>query len=126
MLRLGTSLNLDPGPGYYCQLDKTESGGEKLCNFATSRKREPTTFLRNHQDAIAAILVYVVAYMLMNVGVFAVIIFMANSESAHEELDDFAGLASRKPGMAALLAILLLSLTGIPPHPGIHRKIPHF
>ncbi len=74
------------------------------------------------QDAISAILVYAVAYMLMNVGVFAVIIFMANSESTNEELDDFAGLATRKPGMAAMLSILLLSLTGIPPTLGFIGK----
>ena len=42
MLRPGTSLNLDSGLGYCCQLDKPESGCEKLCNFAKYRKREPT------------------------------------------------------------------------------------
>jgi NADH-quinone oxidoreductase subunit N len=66
------------------------------------------------QDATAAILFYLVAYSVMNIGAFVLVGHVAGVRERHTELDDYAGLGYRAPDMAACLSILLLSLVGIP------------
>ncbi len=68
-----------------------------------------------------ALLVYLVAYLFMNLGAFACVIAVVN-ESGSESLDAFRGLSRRAPGLALLFALFLLSLTGIPPLLGFFGK----
>lgn len=71
---------------------------------------------------LPGILVYLVAYLLMNLGMFAVAIILERAEG-DSELSRFAGLAQSAPGLAAMTVILLLSLTGIPPTAGFLGKV---
>jgi len=65
---------------------------------------------------------YLIAYLLMNIGAFAVL--MAVSRSAgHEEMKGFAGLYYRAPYTAVAMTILLLSLAGLPVTGGFFGKI---
>jgi len=66
--------------------------------------------------------VYLVAYLLMNIGLFAVAILMERGTGS-SDIDRFAGLAGTAPGLAAVTLILLLSLTGIPPTAGFVGKL---
>jgi NADH-quinone oxidoreductase subunit N len=59
-------------------------------------------------------MVYLFAYMFMNLGAFAVVIALAKAGNPRELLQDYAGLARRKPFTAMLMTILLLSLLGFP------------
>ncbi len=68
-----------------------------------------------------AVLVYLVAYLFMNLGAFACVTAVC-SESRNESLDAFRGLASRSPVLAACLTLFLLSLAGIPPLIGFIGK----
>jgi NADH-quinone oxidoreductase subunit N len=61
-----------------------------------------------------AVMIYLFAYLFMNVGAFAVVILVSNSAGG-EDLEDFAGLGERSPMLAWALLIFLLSLAGIPP-----------
>lgn len=64
---------------------------------------------------VEAVLFYLVAYVVMNLGAFAVVSVMAPSGSA--ECDDIAayqGLFWRRPWLAAAFTTMLLSLAGIP------------
>ncbi len=70
-----------------------------------------------------ASLFYLLAYTLMTAGVFAVVIALERGGYAGETYDDYKGLAARSPGMAAMLLVLLLSLTGIPPTGGFVGKL---
>ncbi len=65
-------------------------------------------------DGIAAACFYTAAYAAMNVGAFAVITELSGYEEPTRTLDDFTGLALKRPVLAALLAFFLLSLIGIP------------
>ena len=70
-----------------------------------------------------AILFYLVAYGLMTLGAFAVILGLSSSERPVETVDDLAGLAKAHPLMALAMAVCLFSLAGIPPLPGFWGKL---
>jgi NADH-quinone oxidoreductase subunit N len=74
------------------------------------------------EESIASILFYLAGYSIMNVAAFAVVGMLQRDRSRYGGLASFAGLASRAPGRAAAMAILLLSLTGIPPTVGFFAK----
>ncbi len=74
------------------------------------------------KESIESILFYVAGYSVMNVAAFAVVGMLQRDQSRYGGLNSFAGLASRSPGRAAAMAILLLSLTGIPPTVGFFAK----
>jgi NADH-quinone oxidoreductase subunit N len=59
-----------------------------------------------------AVTYYLVAYLLMTLLSFAVLIVVANSGG--EQIEDFAGLGKRSPFLAAAMLIGMLSLAGIP------------
>jgi NADH-quinone oxidoreductase subunit N len=65
-------------------------------------------------DGIAAACFYTAAYAAMNVGAFAVITQIAGYDERARTLDDYTGLALKRPILSALLAFFLLSLIGIP------------
>lgn len=65
-------------------------------------------------DGIAAACFYTAAYAAMNVGAFAVITQIAGYQERARTLDDYTGLALKRPILSALLAFFLLSLIGIP------------
>ncbi|MBI1371588.1 MAG: NADH-quinone oxidoreductase subunit NuoN [Phycisphaera sp.] len=74
-------------------------------------------------NGVAAVLFYVVAYGIMNVAAFAVVGLMKRGGEEVESIDDIRGLAYRRPGLAAVLAIAMLSLAGIPPLVGFWGKV---
>lgn len=64
---------------------------------------------------------YMIAYCIMNFGAFAVVMAVAN-DNGREDMAAFEGLAKRNMGLAVMMAILLLSLVGIPPTFGFLGK----
>jgi NADH-quinone oxidoreductase subunit N len=75
------------------------------------------------QQGIQSMLFYVFGYALMNIAAFAVVAMLQRDTTRFGGLNSFAGLASRAPGRAAAMGILLLSLTGIPPTVGFFAKL---
>ena len=69
-----------------------------------------------------AILFYIVAYSLTNLGAFGVLAALSTADRPHDDVRDFAGLWHERPGMAALLTVFLLSLGGFPPTVGFVAK----
>lgn len=74
---------------------------------------------------IKAVLFYLVAYVLMNLGAFAMVAFLRNSTGS-EDLRDMRGLVYRSPWAVAFLSIFLLSLLGLPPLAGFAAKFQIF
>lgn len=75
--------------------------------------------------AFGATVIYLVIYLVMNLGAFAVVIAgMPRVGSA--ELEDWRGLWSYAPGLAALLGVFFFSLAGIPPLAGWFAKLAMF
>jgi NADH-quinone oxidoreductase subunit N len=70
----------------------------------------------------AALLFYLLAYSVTNIGAFGIVTSLATRERPHDELRDFAGLWNVRPGLAALMTIFLLSLGGFPPLAGFIGK----
>jgi NADH-quinone oxidoreductase subunit N len=71
-------------------------------------------FTGTHQDAVSGALFYTAAYAAMNVGAFLVLTQLSGFDEKLRSLDDFTGLALKRPGLTALLGFFLLSLIGIP------------
>jgi NADH-quinone oxidoreductase subunit N len=66
---------------------------------------------------------YLAAYTFMNLGAFAVVALMAKEGDAVVGLPRFAGLAYRRPLLAAAMTFFLLALAGLPPTAGFTGKI---
>jgi NADH-quinone oxidoreductase subunit N len=77
------------------------------------------------REGAAAVLFYLVAYLVMNLGAFAVVAFLRN-RTGSEELHTFRGLAYRAPVLVIALAFCLLSLLGMPPLAGFAAKFQIF
>jgi NADH-quinone oxidoreductase subunit N len=107
------------------------------------------------QRATAGVLFYVLCYALMNLGAFAVLIYLENSrgmrmrqmsargvnagvvavgsnrdtndnEDANLRMADLSGLGWQEPFIAACFTVFLLSLAGIPPLAGFFGKLTIF
>jgi len=70
----------------------------------------------------AAAMFYLAAYAFTNFGAFAVVTYFSRKGEKYVSIDDFAGLAQRQPAMAAMLAIFLMSLIGVPLTGGFFGK----
>ena len=60
------------------------------------------------------LLIYLLVYTLMNMGAFGIIISLRRRGIIGDNVDDLTGLAHKAPGMAAMMAIFMLSLGGLP------------
>jgi NADH-quinone oxidoreductase subunit N len=77
-------------------------------------------------DAVAAACFYIAAYSAMNVGAFLVLAQISGFDEKLRTIDDFTGLATKRPVLSALLAFFLLSLIGIPFTGGFFGKFYSF
>lgn len=75
-----------------------------------------------NDSGLRGIAIYILAYVFMNYGAFALIAALRRDGEAAEEIDDLNGLAGRAPGYTILVAIFMLSLAGIPPMAGFYGK----
>jgi len=60
------------------------------------------------------LLIYLLVYTLMNMGAFGIIISLRRRGILGDNVDDLTGLAHKAPGMAAMMAVFMLSLGGLP------------
>ena len=74
-------------------------------------------------NAYSSAMFYVVTYVLTTLASFGVILLLARDGFESEEIADFAGLNQRSPLYAAVMAICLFSLAGIPPMVGFYAKL---
>jgi NADH-quinone oxidoreductase subunit N len=76
-------------------------------------------------QGLSAVLFYLVAYLFMNLGAFAVVAFLRNATGS-EDLSAYRGLIQRAPLMVVTLGFFLLSLLGLPPLAGFAAKFQIF
>ncbi|HLU49215.1 MAG TPA: NADH-quinone oxidoreductase subunit N [Planctomycetota bacterium] len=74
---------------------------------------------------IEAISFYLVAYLAMNFGAFAIIVLIENRTGSCE-LSAYAGLGRRSPLLAVSMVVFLFSLIGLPPTAGFTGKLQLF
>jgi len=71
---------------------------------------------------IAAVLIYFVVYLFMNLGAFYVVMLVAN-KTGSEDIDSYKGLGYRAPFVSVAMVIFFISLAGLPPTAGFIGKL---
>lgn len=71
-------------------------------------------------DVRNSIILYLFAYTLMNVVAFGIVAYLG--KEGESDIANYRGLSKRRPGLAAAMAITMISLTGIPPTVGFAGK----
>jgi NADH-quinone oxidoreductase subunit N len=69
-----------------------------------------------------AVLFYLVAYTFTTLGAFGVVAWIGSRQDERLFIDDWAGMASARPGVALAMTLFLLSLGGVPPTGGFFGK----
>jgi NADH-quinone oxidoreductase subunit N len=90
--------------------------GYLMVGLITGGVSEDSTF------ATSGVVFYLFAYSLMTLGAFAIVSLLEKDENHSLQVDDLAGLAKKRPGVALCLTIFLLSMAGIPPTIGFFGK----
>ncbi|HHQ68838.1 MAG TPA: NADH-quinone oxidoreductase subunit NuoN [Halothiobacillaceae bacterium] len=65
-------------------------------------------------EGYSAALFYTIAYAIMTIGGFGIILLLARQGHEAEQLDDLKGLNDRSPAMAFVFLLLMFSMAGIP------------
>jgi len=74
-------------------------------------------------NAYSSAMFYIITYVLTTLASFGVLMILSREGFESEEIADFAGLNSRSPLYAGVMAVCLLSLAGIPPMVGFYAKL---
>lgn len=77
------------------------------------------------REGAGAVLFYLIAYLFMNLGAFAIVAFIRNL-TGHEDVTYLRGFVYRSPLLVIMLGVCLLSLLGIPPLVGFAAKFQIF
>ena len=75
------------------------------------------------EKGIQAVVFYLAIYVVMTLGVFAIILLMKRRDVMVEGVADLAGLGRTHPLMAFALLLFMFSLAGIPPLAGFWGKL---
>lgn len=78
--------------------------------------------IAGNEMGIQGIMFYLMVYLFMNLGAFAVITSLRRREIIGDDIEDIAGLFSKAPTEAVLMLLFLLALAGIPPLAGFYGK----
>lgn len=70
----------------------------------------------------SVVMFYVIAYAIMYLGVFGIVLLLSRDGIEFDKLDDFRGLGASRPWLAIIMLILMFSLVGIPPMVGFYAK----
>lgn len=73
--------------------------------------------------AYSSAMFYVITYVLTTLATFGVILILARDGFESDEITDLAGLNQRSPIYAAIMAICMFSLAGVPPMVGFYAKL---
>jgi NADH-quinone oxidoreductase subunit N len=79
-------------------------------------------FVAANEYGYIGIVIYLLAYTLMNMGAFGVIISLRRRGIIGDNIDDLTGLGQKAPGMAAMMTVFMLSLGGLPVTAGFIGK----
>ncbi|MBL7974158.1 MAG: NADH-quinone oxidoreductase subunit N, partial [Candidatus Kapabacteria bacterium] len=79
-------------------------------------------FVANNPNGMTGVLFYSAAYLFMQIGAFVIVSLIEKENDGNLQLADYAGLSKRNPVLAALMALFMFSLAGIPPMAGFFGK----
>jgi len=73
-------------------------------------------------SGIKGVVIYMSIYVIMNVAVFSIILSLKKGNKYINKINELSGLSKNKPLVALSLAIIMLSMAGIPPFAGFFGK----
>lgn len=71
---------------------------------------------------VAGVVFYLAVYTFMNLAAFGIIALIEGENDTNLEINSYSGLGTKSPVLAALLAIIMFSLAGLPPLAGFFAK----
>jgi len=71
---------------------------------------------------VRAILFYLLTYVIVSLGAFAVVMSLETPDNDQLTIDDLSGLAKKRPGLAFAMTVFMLSFGGMPPTAGFIGK----
>jgi NADH-quinone oxidoreductase subunit N len=74
-------------------------------------------------DGFAAAMFYAIVYALMAAGAFGILLILSRRGFDAEHLDDLKGLNDRDTWYAAVMALMMFSMAGVPPFVGFMAKL---
>jgi len=89
-----------------------------LMSGAASAEPDPMALINAYSSAMY----YSVAYVIMSLGAFGMVLLLSRAGYEAENLEDFKGLNKRSPWFAAVMMVLMLSMAGIPFFVGFFAK----
>ena len=81
------------------------------------------TDLTQRNNAITAVVFYLLTYAVMNIGAFAVVQLIARNGDRRTAIEDYRGIGFESPALAFSLSLFMLSLLGMPLTAGFMGKI---
>ena len=75
-----------------------------------------------NSEGVSGIIFYLAAYAFMNLAAFGIVSILEGKDETNLEINSYAGLGSRSPFLAGLLALIMFALAGIPPFAGFFGK----
>ncbi len=82
-----------------------------------------TGILAGNDNGYGSAMFYLLAYVLMTLGSFGMVLLLSRRGFEAEELDDFRGLNQKSRWYAFMMLIVMFSLTGLPPTVGFFAKL---
>jgi NADH-quinone oxidoreductase subunit N len=79
--------------------------------------------LAGTEQGYASAMFYSVVYALMSAGAFGVLLLISSKGQDVQELEDLKGLSDRAPWLAAMMALMMFSMAGVPPMVGFVAKL---
>ena len=73
-------------------------------------------------EGIQSSIIYIVIYILMNLGFFSCLLMLKRNNKYFEDIEDLSGLSKNHPLLSLSLLVILFSLAGIPPLAGFFAK----
>ncbi len=73
-------------------------------------------------SGVAGVVFYLAVYTFMNLAAFGIISLIEGEGDSNLDINSYSGLGTKSPVLAALLAIIMFSLAGLPPLAGFFAK----
>ncbi len=74
------------------------------------------------EEGVSSLIFYLLVYTLMNIGAFGILIMMGREGAENLTFDSYSGLGFKRPVVALLMTLFMMSLAGFPPTAGFIGK----
>lgn len=80
-------------------------------------------FIAAGENGYSSSMFYVIAYVLMTLGAFGIIMLVSREGFEADKISDLKGLNQRNPWLAFMMLLVMFSMAGIPPMIGFYAKL---